>query len=143
MTAYSAAQSTYTNTQDGNSLAQLTAYTVDNSGILQATYDNGHTLMKGQLAIANFNNTAGLIPVGNNSFEMSGITGLQSGDAIFGTANSGNLGAIRSKAVESSNVDLTAELVKLMTLQRQYTANSQAVKVEAATIVDDAIRIGQ
>ena len=77
------------------------------------------------------------------SFEMSGITGLQSGDAMYGTANSGNLGAIRSKAVESSNVDLTSELVKLMTLQRQYTANSQAVKVEAATIVDDAIRIGQ
>ncbi len=143
MTAYSAAQSTYANTQDGNSLSQLTAYTIDNSGILQATYDNGQTLMKGQLAIANFNNTAGLIPVGNNSFEMSGITGLQSGAAIFGTANSGSLGAIRSKAVESSNVDLTSELVKLMTLQRQYTANSQAVKVEAATIVDDAIRIGQ
>ena len=143
MTAYSAAQSTYKNTQDGNTQAQLTAYMVDNSGILQATYDNGQTLMKGQLAIANFNNNAGLIPVGNNSFEMSGITGLQSGDAIYGTANTGNLGAIRSKAVESSNVDLTAELVKLMTLQRQYTANSQAVKVEAATIVDDAIRIGQ
>jgi flagellar hook protein FlgE len=143
MTAYSAAQSSYKNTQDGNSLSQLTAYNIDNSGILQATYDNGQTLMKGQLAIANFNNTAGLIPVGNNSFEMSGITGLQSGAAIFGTANSGNLGSIRSKAVESSNVDLTSELVKLMTLQRQYTANSQAVKVEAATIVDDAIRIGQ
>ena len=143
MTAYSAAQSTYKNTQDGNTQAQLTAYMIDNSGILQATYDNGQTLMKGQLVIANFNNNAGLIPVGNNSFEMSGITGLQSGDAIYGTANTGNLGAIRSKAVESSNVDLTAELVKLMTLQRQYTANSQAVKVEAATIVDDAIRIGQ
>ena len=53
------------------------------------------------------------------------------------------MGAIRSKTLESSNVDLTAELVKLMTLQRQYTAASQAVKVEAATIVDDAIRIGQ
>ena len=143
MTAYSAAQSTYANTQNGNSQSQLTAYTIDNAGILQATYDNGQTLMKGQLVLANFNNNAGLIPVGNNSFEMSGITGLQSGAAIFGTANSGGLGALRSKAVESSNVDLTSELVKLMTLQRQYTANSQAVKVEAATIVDDAIRIGQ
>ena len=103
MTAYSAAQSTYANTQDGNSLSQLTAYTIDNSGILQATYDNGRTLMKGQLAIANFNNTAGLIPVGNNSFEMSGITGLQSGDAIYGTANSGNLfGPINTKATNPS-----------------------------------------
>jgi len=143
MTAYSAAQSTYTNTQDGNSQSQLTSYTFDNSGNLMATYSNGQTLLKGQLAIANFNNTAGLIPIGNNAYAMSGITGLQSGTAIYGTANSGSLGAIRSKAVESSNVDLTAELVKLMTLQRQYTANSQAVKVEAATIVDDAIRIGQ
>ena len=96
-----------------------------------------------QVAIATFNNTEGLIPVGANAYEMSGTTGMQSGAVIYGSANTGNLGAIRSKALESSNVDLTAQLVKLMTLQRQYTANSQAVKVEAATIVDDAIRIGQ
>jgi len=143
MTAYSSAAQTYDNSTDGNPMAQLTAYSIDNAGKLVANYDNGVTVVKGQLAIANFNNTEGLIPVGSNSFERSGTDGMGSGPVIYGTANSGNLGAIRAKAVESSNVDLTAELVKLMTLQRLYSANSQAVKIEAATIVDDAIRLGQ
>ena len=143
MSANSAAQQTYVNSQNGNSLAQVTGFTVDAGGNLTAAYDNGSTKIQGQVAIATFNNTEGLIPVGANAYEMSGTTGMQSGAVIYGSANTGNLGAIRSKALESSNVDLTAQLVKLMTLQRQYTANSQAVKVEAATIVDDAIRIGQ
>jgi flagellar hook protein FlgE len=143
MTAYSSAQSTYTNTQNGNPQSQLTAYSIDNSGILQATYANGETLMKGQLVIANFNNDAGLIPTGNNTYQMSGTTGVQSGSAVYGTANSSGLGAIKDQALESSNVDLTQSLVQLMTLQRQYSANSQAVKLEAGTMVDDVIQMSQ
>ena len=143
MTAYTAAEQTYTSTTNGNPLSQLTGFSFDNKGNLVASYGDGTTMIKGQLAIASFNNSAGLIPVGLNSYQVSGTTGTTSGAAIYGTANSGNLGAVQGKAVESSNVDLTGELVKLMTLQRLYTANSQAVKVEAATIVDDAIRIGQ
>ena len=143
MTAYSASAQTYKSNTNGNPLSQLTGYTFSNKGELIASYDDGTTLIKGQLAIASFNNTEGLIPVGLNSYQVSGTTGTTSGAAMYGTANSGNLGAVQGKAVESSNVDLTAELVKLMTLQRLYTANSQAVKIEAATIVDDAIRIGQ
>jgi flagellar hook protein FlgE len=53
------------------------------------------------------------------------------------------LGAIRSKAVEQSNVDLTEELVRLMVLQRQYSAVSQATKVMATTLIDEAINIGR
>jgi flagellar hook protein FlgE len=53
------------------------------------------------------------------------------------------LGAIRSKSLEQSNVDLTAELVKLMVLQRQYSAVSQATKVMATTLIDEAINIGR
>ena len=143
MTAYTAAEQTYTSTTNGNPLSQLTGYSFDNKGNLVASYGDGTTMIKGQLAIASFNNTEGLIPVGLNSYQVSGTTGMTSGAAVYGTANSGNLGAVQGKAVESSNVDLTGELVKLMTLQRLYTANSQAVKIEAATLVDDAIRIGQ
>ena len=143
MTAYTAAEQTYTSTTNGNPLSQLTGYSFDNKGNLVASYGDGTTMIKGQLAIASFNNTEGLIPVGLNSFQVSGTTGMTSGAAVYGTANSGNFGAVQGKAVESSNVDLTGELVKLMTLQRLYTANSQAVKIEAATLVDDAIRIGQ
>ena len=143
MTAFASAAQTYDSSTNGNPFSQLTAYTVDNEGKLVASYDNGKTKVKGQLVIANFNNKGGLIPTGGNSFEASGNTGQQSGDVIYSKANSGGIGAIRSKTVESSNVDLTSELVKLMILQRNYSANSQAVKVSAATMIDDALRIGQ
>jgi flagellar hook protein FlgE len=53
------------------------------------------------------------------------------------------LGQVRSKSLEASNVDLTAELVQLMVLQRQYSATSQALKLQAATIVDDAINMSR
>ena len=143
MTAFASAAQTYDSSTNGNPFSQLTAYTVDNEGKLVASYDNGKTKVKGQLVIANFNNKGGLIPTGGNSFEASGNTGQQSGDVIYSKANSGGIGAIRSKTVESSNVDLTSELVKLMILQRNYSANSQAVKITAATMIDDALRIGQ
>jgi len=143
MTAFASAAQTYDSSTNGNPFSQLTAYTVDNEGKLVASYDNGKTRVKGQLVIANFNNKGGLIPTGGNSFEASGNTGVQSGDVIYSKANRGGIGAIRSKTVETSNVDLTSELVKLMILQRNYSANSQAVKISAATLIDDALRIGQ
>lgn len=139
MTGYSSAAQTYANTQDGFATAQLTSYNVDSSGRLLAQYDNGSSVCKGQLILAYFNNFEGLIPNGNNTFEASS----ESGEALLSFPGDGMLGAIRSKSLEQSNVDLTAELVKLMVLQRQYSAVSQATKVMAATIIDDAINIGR
>jgi flagellar hook-basal body protein len=138
-TAYSSAGQTYTNTQDGSATSQLASYNVDSSGRLTAQYDNGSSVVKGQLILAYFNNLEGLIPNGNNTYEAS----ESSGEALLSFPGDGTLGAIRSKAVEQSNVDLTEELVKLMVLQRQYSAVSQATKVMAATLIDDAINIGR
>lgn len=138
-TAYSSAGQTYTNTQDGSATAQLASYNVDSSGRLVAQYDNGQSVVKGQLILAYFNNLEGLIPNGNNTYEASSA----SGDPLLSFPGDGTLGAIRSKAVEQSNVDLTEELVRLMVLQRQYSAVSQATKVMAATLIDDAINIGR
>ena len=139
MTAYSSAGQTYGNRQDGSATAQLASYNVDSSGRLTAQYDNGSSVVKGQLILAYFNNLEGLIPNGNNTYEAS----QASGDPLLSFPGDGTLGAIRSKAVEQSNVDLTEELVKLMVLQRQYSAVSQATKVMAATLIDDAINIGR
>ncbi|WP_438979478.1 flagellar hook-basal body complex protein [Polynucleobacter sp.] len=139
MTAYSSAGQTYGNTQDGSATSQLASYNVDSSGRLTAQYDNGNSVVKGQLILAYFNNLEGLIPNGNNTYEAS----QSSGDPLLSFPGDGTLGAIRSKAVEQSNVDLTEELVKLMVLQRQYSAVSQATKVMAATLIDDAINIGR
>ena len=138
-TAYSSASQTYTNTQDGSATAQIASYNVDSSGRLVAQYDNGQSVVKGQLILAYFNNLEGLIPNGNNTYEASSA----SGDPLLSFPGDGTLGAIRSKAVEQSNVDLTEELVRLMVLQRQYSAVSQATKVMAATLIDDAINIGR
>jgi flagellar hook protein FlgE len=139
MTAYSSAGQTYANNQDGSATSQLASYSVDSSGKLVAQYDNGKSVVKGQVLLAYFNNLEGLIPNGNNTYEASSA----SGDALLSFPGDGTLGAVRSKALEQSNVDLTNELVKLMVLQRQYSAVSQATKVMAATLIDDAINIGR
>jgi flagellar hook-basal body protein len=139
MTAYSSAAQAYKNDQDGSATSQLASYSVDSSGQLVAQYDNGQSVVKGQLILAYFNNQEGLIPNGNNTFEASS----ESGEPLLSFPGDGTLGSIRSKALEQSNVDLTAELVKLMVLQRQYSAVSQATKVMAATLIDDAINIGR
>jgi flagellar hook-basal body protein len=139
MTGYSSAGQTYANTQDGSATSQLASYNVDSSGRLTAQYDNGKSVVKGQVLLAYFNNIEGLIPNGNNTYEAS----QAAGEAILSFPGDGNLGAIRSKALEQSNVDLTSELVKLMVLQRQYSAVSQATKVMATNLIDEAINIGR
>lgn len=139
ITAYSSAGQTYANNQDGSATSQLASYSIDSSGKVVAQYDNGKSVVKGQVLLAYFNNLEGLIPNGNNTYEASSA----SGDALLSFPGDGTLGAVRSKALEQSNVDLTNELVKLMVLQRQYSAVSQATKVMAATLIDDAINIGR
>ncbi len=139
MTGFSSVAQTYENEQDGSATSQLTAYSFDNYGKLVAQYDNGKSVVKGQLVLATFNNFEGLIPVGGNGFQASAA----SGDPLLDKPNGSQMGAIRSQAVEASNVDLTQQLVRLMVLQRAYSAASQATKVQVATLVDDTLRIGQ
>jgi len=139
MTGYTSAAQTYANNQDGSATSQLVSYNIDSKGNLVAQYDNGKSMVKGQVLLAYFNNVEGLIPNGNNTFEASSA----SGTPLLSFPGDGTLGQIRSKALEQSNVDLTSELVKLMVLQRQYSAVSQATKVMAATLIDDAINIGR
>ena len=137
-TAYSSSAQTYANTQDGSPTAQLTAYSFDAYGKLVAQYDNGKSITKGQLILATFNNFEGLIPVGGNGFQASSA----SGDPREDTPNGSQMGAVRAQALEQSNVDLTQQLVRLMVLQRAYSAASQATKTQVATLIDDTLRIG-
>ena len=137
-TANSSSAQTYTNTQDGSPTAQLTAYSFDAYGKLVAQYDNGKSITKGQLILATFNNFEGLIPVGGNGFQASSA----SGDPREDTPNGSQMGAVRAQALEQSNVDLTQQLVRLMVLQRAYSAASQATKTQVATLIDDTLRIG-
>ena len=87
-------------------------------------YSNGQTRPQGQIVLANFVNPQGLVPLGNNSWTEGG----QAGQATLGAPGSGSLGSLEAGAVENSNVDLTSELVNMITAQRVYQANAQTIK---------------
>ncbi|MFT3813652.1 MAG: flagellar hook protein FlgE [Acidovorax sp.] len=112
--------------QDGYTAGQLTNINVGNDGKITATYSNGVSQAEGQVALASFANNQGLADVGNNLFMETSA----SGQAVMGTAGTGIFGELRSGALEDSNVDLTAELVNMMTAQRAYQANAQTIKTQ-------------
>jgi flagellar hook protein FlgE len=113
-------------TQDGYAPGQLNSITVENNGIVMARYSNGQSKPAGQIEIANFRNPQGLQPLGDNGWGRT----FSSGDPILGTPGNGNLGVLQSGALEESNVDLTGELVSMITAQRAYQANAQSIKTE-------------
>ena len=111
-------------TQDGYTAGQLTGVSVDNSGKMIAQYSNGQTKAAGQLELANFRNPQGLTALGGNAWKQTAA----SGGPTVGVAGDGNLGVLNSGSLEESNVDLTAELVSMITAQRDYQANAQTIK---------------
>ena len=110
-------------TQDGFSTGQLTTISVDTTGVVSAKFTNGRSVLLGQLAISSFANAQGLAPLGNTNWSET----FASGGVIRGVAGSSNLGTVQSGALESSNVNLTAELVNMITAQRAFQANAQVI----------------
>jgi flagellar hook protein FlgE len=113
-------------TQDGYAPGQLTGLSIEREGIVMATYSNGQSKPAGQIELATFRNNQGLKPLGGNVWSRT----YESGDPITGTPGQGNLGVLQSGALEESNVDLTGELVNMMTAQRIYQANAQTIKTQ-------------
>ncbi|MDP1650838.1 MAG: flagellar hook protein FlgE [Rubrivivax sp.] len=112
--------------QDGFSAGLLTAITIESNGIVTARYSNGRSRPAGQIEIANFRNPQGLQPVGNNAWART----YASGDPVAGVPGDSALGNLQSGALEESNVDLTGELVSMITAQRAYQANAQTIKTQ-------------
>jgi flagellar hook protein FlgE len=123
-TQYGAAFSVTDLNQDGYTAGSLRGVTVDASGIVMARYTNGQTKPAGQVQLANFRNPQGLQPIGGNGWRIT----FASGDPIVGVPGSGAFGALQAGALEESNVDLTGELVNMITAQRNYQANAQTIK---------------
>lgn len=113
-------------TQDGYAPGQLTGIQVANDGIILARYSNGQSKPAGQVELANFRNPQGLQPLGGNVW----IRTVGSGDAVVGVPGDGNMGSLQSGALEESNVDITAELVNMVTAQRAYQASAQTIKTQ-------------
>ena len=114
-------------TQDGQTSGKLTSVSIDGDGIIQGNYSNGKQIAAGQIQLATFRNVQGLEALGGNNWLKTAASGEPSST---GAPGSGNLGALRSGALEDSNVDLTAELVNMMTAQRSYQANAQTIKTQ-------------
>ena len=112
--------------QNGYAPGQLTGISIEGNGIVMARYSNGQNKPAGQIELATFRNPQGLQPQGGNAWARS----FASGDPILGVAGEGNLGVLQSGALEESNVDLTAELVSMITAQRIYQANAQTIKTQ-------------
>jgi flagellar hook protein FlgE len=117
---------TTTLNQNGFTSGKLAGFNVSSDGTVVGNYSNGQTRTLGQVVLANFANVQGLQPLGGNAYEETNA----SGQAVIGTPGSGSLGALQSGAVEESNVDLTNELVNMITAQRFYQANAQTIKTE-------------
>jgi flagellar hook protein FlgE len=111
-------------TQDGFAPGQLNSISIESNGIVMARYSNGQSRPGGQIEVATFRNPQGLQPLGGNAWGRT----FTSGDPVLGTPGNGNLGVLQAGALEESNVDLTAELVNMITAQRIYQANAQTIK---------------
>ncbi len=112
--------------QDGFTAGTLVGLSVGNDGVILGRYSNGQTFKQGQVVLANFTNNNGLQPQGNNQWVETSM----SGPPLVGAPKSSSLGSLTSSSVEESNVDLTSELVSLITNQRNYQANAQSIKTQ-------------
>ncbi len=113
-------------TQDGFSEGKLSGISVDPTGVVSAQYSNGQSRSLGQIALTNFRNPQGLQKLGNTQWGET----FDSGQAVRGTAGTGDFGQLQSGALETSNVDLTAQLVNMIQAQRNYQANAQVISTD-------------
>lgn len=113
--------------QDGAAVGRLAGIDIGTDGKIVASYSNGDTSFLGQVAMVRFSNSQGLQQAGDTGWKKS----LTSGEPIAGEPGSGTLGSINSSALEQSNVNLTNELVDLISAQRNFQANSRALEVNS------------
>jgi flagellar hook protein FlgE len=122
-TQYGANFSVNSVTQDGFTTGRLIGIDFDSSGVVQARFTNGRSVPLGQVALASFSNPQGLQQLDNTTWTET----FSSGQPLRGAAGTSGLGLIQSGALESSNVDLTAQLVNMITAQRNFQANAQVI----------------
>lgn len=124
--------------QDGFSTGRLSGLDISDSGVVQARFSNGQTSALGKVALANFTNPQGLTPLGDSTWGDS----FKAGDRRLGEPGAGNFGFLQSGALESSNVEITEELVNLITAQRSFQSNAQVISA-ADTVTQTIMNIGR
>lgn len=132
-TQYGSDFSVTTNSATGYASATQNGVQVDDDGKVYATYSNGERMLQGQVVLATFPDENGLEAVSGTAWVQTG----ESGTPLIGTPGSGSCGTLSSGMLESSNVDITNELVNLMTAQRNYQANTKVIST--STQLDQAL----
>ena len=112
--------------QDGYASGRLAGVSVSGDGVIRGNYTNGQSRNLGQVVLANFTNPNGLTSLGGNQWGETSASGA----ALVGVPGSASLGVMQAASVEESNTDLTAELVAMITQQRNYQANAQSIKTQ-------------
>jgi flagellar hook protein FlgE len=110
--------------QDGYTTGRLIGMDIDKSGTVQARYTNGRSLTLGQVALSNFSNPNGLQQLADTTWSET----FGSGQALRGQAGNSGFGLVQSGALEASNVDITEQLVNMITAQRNFQANAQMIQ---------------
>ena len=113
--------------QDGAPEGSLVGVTIGNDGLVSASFSNGTQKSLAKILLTNFSSPAGLRQIGDSSF----LASASSGKPILGAAGSAGFGTLRAGATERANVDLTQELVDLITAQRNFQANAKAIETSS------------
>jgi len=113
-------------TQNGFTTGQISGVSVSSTGVVQANYTNGQSTSLGQIAVANFADQQGLQQLQNTNWEQT----FASGQPVFGQAGGADFGVIQSGSLEQSNVDITAQLVDMITAQRAFQANATMISTD-------------
>lgn len=127
-TQYGSAFTVNSVTQDGYTTGRLIGIDTAATGVVSARFTNGVSTSLGQIAMANFANPNGLQQLADTNWAET----FSSGQALKGTAGDAGLGLIQSGALEASNVDMTAQLVNMITAQRNFQANAQMISTSDA-----------
>ncbi|WP_291969753.1 flagellar hook protein FlgE [Candidatus Symbiopectobacterium sp.] len=120
------ANSNKTPTQNGYPPGDLVGYSVSDGGVITGKYSNDRTQPLGQIALASFSNPEGLSIQGDNVWSST----EKSGQPVIGQAGVGSLGSLLGNMKESSNVDMSKELVDMIVAQRFYQSNAQTIKTQ-------------
>ena len=122
--------------QNGYTTGSLTGVNISSTGVVQANFTNGQSKTLGQVALANFANPQGLQQEGNNEWQQS----FESGSAVNGVAGGSGFGTIQSGSLEGSNVDITTQLVHMITAERDFQATAQMISA-TNTVTQSIINI--
>ncbi|HKS33696.1 MAG TPA: flagellar hook protein FlgE [Enterobacteriaceae bacterium] len=114
------------NTQNGYKPGELVKYAINDDGTVTGTYSNEQSQLLGQIVMANFANNEGLQSEGDNVWSATQASGVP----LLGLAGTGNFGKLTNGALESSNVELSKELVNMIVAQRNYQSNAQTIKTQ-------------